>query len=204
MGSPRARRAQTPGSCPKRASPGPTPGPTPTPVGFLIAQDGDGRWGSLGPPPLTTRGGPAPVASGRASGSHGEALPPCPGGGRGRRRPLGDTTWTTEETSWNQQGRELRGHCPHCRAWPRCLLPRAGDGRGARGPARRLPTPALPGERRLFPHQRKSRPGCWPAGVSATQVVGTRKLRLCGALYSKWKTCEKVVQYFSCQGYYST
>lgn len=50
------RRAQPPGSCPKRPSLRQTPGPTPTPVGFLIAQDGGGRWGSPQPPPLTTRG----------------------------------------------------------------------------------------------------------------------------------------------------
>lgn len=63
---------------------------------------------------------------------------------------------------------------------PQGLAPE-GEPAGLLGDCRRQPCPVNGGC--SLTNGRAA--GCWPAGVSATQVVGTRKLRLCGALIFK-------------------
>lgn len=122
---PRARRAPTTGQPPPRAPPrGRTPGPTTRPVGFLIAQDWEGRWGSPRPPPLTPRGGSQQHLAGPSIHAA-KTLPPGPGalGGAGQRRHCRDRGGNLTEELGELGG---PGAAPHRGAQPWRLLPRAG------------------------------------------------------------------------------
>lgn len=98
-----------------------------------------------------------------------------------------------------------RSLCPHCRAWPWDLLRRAGAGKGhpwvCLVAARRRPC-ALEGA--CVPSRRQPL-GCWaPRESQPPRWWEQEGAIVWGFNIQNGKKCEKVVQYFSCRGYYST
>lgn len=211
--SPRARRARRHlGNGPARPSPRSDPGPRDH-AGGIPHCSGMGRALGVTATPTPNPQRRARVASGRASPFmqlRSSLLALGGGGGRARGASAGDTAGTAEETSRNWQtgapppppsaGTEPASATPS---------PRAGAWTPA---ARCLPGPslcALGGGGRdcvRFQTQERQVLGCWaPPGSQPPTWREQEGYHCLGLSYSKWKKkCEKVVQYFSCKGYYST